>query len=130
MSDTYCVDVRYDNSDLACSRDAEITAVIEKNHGEVNGNGQDLETRQRDLHGVTVTHPMTHTPDVTPIFTTVPDVPPRDVLPALARLLIDLDRRSRQGGQELPNDGALIMLKELSLDPVAPRLTSPCPPQN
>ena len=74
--------------------------------------------------------PMTHTPDVTPIFTTVPDVPPRDVLPALARLLIDLDRRSRQGGQELPNDGALIMLKELSLDPVAPRLTSPCPPQN
>ena len=44
---------------------------------------------------------MTRFPDVIPEFVTV-DAPERDVLPALARLLIDLDRRgeTRPDGQE------------------------------
>ena len=72
---------------------------------------------------------MTRFPDVIPEFVTV-DAPERDVLPALARLLIDLDRHgeTRPDGQELLKDGPVIMLK--SLDPLDLRLTSPCPSNN
>jgi hypothetical protein len=73
---------------------------------------------------------MTCAPDVTPVFVTQSDVPPRNVLPALARLLIDLDRRSRPDGQKLTNDGPLMMLKESSLDPVPFWMMQPCPSQN
>jgi hypothetical protein len=66
---------------------------------------------------------MTSFPDVTPLFVTKTDVPPRNVLPALARLLIDMDRRLK-----LTNDGSPMMLKELS--PVAPWMMRPCPSQN
>jgi len=68
---------------------------------------------------------MTFTPDVTPVFVTKSDVPPRNVLPALARLLIDMDRRQKQ---KLTNDGSPMILKELS--PVAPWMMQPCPSQN
>jgi hypothetical protein len=47
------------------------------------------------------------------------------VLPALARLLIDIDRR-----QKLTNDGSPIMLKELPLNPVAPWMTQQCHTNN
>lgn len=64
-------------------------------------------------------------PDVTPVFITKSDAPPRNVLPALARLLIDIDRR-----QKLTNDGSPIMLKELPLNPVAPWMTQQCHTNN
>ena len=63
--------------------------------------------------------------DVTPVFVIDPNAPPGNVVPALARLLIDMDRR-----QKLLKDGPVIMLKELSLDPVAPGVASSCPTQN
>lgn len=66
---------------------------------------------------------MTARPEVTPVFVVVPDVPPRDVLPALARLLIDMARR-----QKLANEGPPIMLEESS--PIAPLVVSSCPTQN
>jgi len=66
---------------------------------------------------------MTAKPEVIPVFVVVPDAAPRDVLPALARLLIDMARR-----QKLANEGSLIMLEESS--PVAPLVVSPCPTQN
>jgi hypothetical protein len=68
---------------------------------------------------------MTARPDVTPVFVIDPNAPPGNVVPALARLLIDMDR-----GQKLLKDGPVIMLKELSLDPVAPGVASSCPTQN
>jgi hypothetical protein len=77
---------------------------------------------------------MTFAPDITPVFVTKCDVPPRNVLPALARLLIDMDRRSRQDQQndqqKLTNEGSPMMLKELSLNPVAPWMMQSCPSQN
>ena len=45
-------------------------------------------------------------PDVTPVFVADPDAPPGNVVPALARLLIDMARRN------LTNEGPPIMLKE------------------
>jgi hypothetical protein len=68
---------------------------------------------------------MTAKNDVIPVFVIDPSAPLGNVVPALARLLIDMDRR-----QKLPNDGPVIMLKELSLDPVAPGMASSCPTQN
>jgi hypothetical protein len=73
---------------------------------------------------------MTCAPDVTPVFITKSDVPPRNVLPALARLLIDMDRRQKQ---KLTNDGPPTMLKEFSLDtvaPMAPWMMQQCHTQN
>jgi hypothetical protein len=69
--------------------------------------------------------PMTAKNDITPVFITDPDAPPGNVVPVLARLLIDMDRR-----QKLLKDGPVIMLKELSLDFVAPGVASSCPTQN
>ena len=69
--------------------------------------------------------PMTAKNDVTPVFVTKSDVPPRNVLPALARLLIDMDRRQKQ---KLTNDGSPMMLKESS--PVAPWMMQQCHTQN
>jgi len=66
---------------------------------------------------------MTFARDITPVFIAKSDAPPRNVLPALARLLIDIDRR-----QKLTNEGSPIMLKEL--DPVAPWMTQPCHTNN
>ena len=66
---------------------------------------------------------MTLARDVTPLFVTKSDVPPRNVLPALAQLLIDMDRRLK-----LTNDGSLMMLKESS--PATPWMMQPCPSQN
>jgi hypothetical protein len=71
---------------------------------------------------------MTLAPDVTPVFVTKSDVPLRNALPALARLLIDLDRRSRQAEQKLTNEGSPIMLKESS--PTAPWMMQQCHTQN
>lgn len=68
---------------------------------------------------------MTAIPDVTPVFVTRFDVPPRNVLPALARLLIDIDRRQKQ---KLTNDGSPMILKELA--PAAPWMMQPCATQN
>jgi len=76
-----------------------------------------------DYRILKVKHPMTAIPDVTPLFVTKTDVPPRNVLPALARLLIDMDRRLK-----LTNDGSLMMLKESS--PATPWMMQPCPSQN
>ena len=44
--------------------------------------------------------------DVTPVFLTDPNAPPGNVVPALARLLIDVARRN------LTNEGPPIMLEE------------------
>ena len=49
---------------------------------------------------------MTIISDVTPIFTTDPAAPPGNLVPVLARLLIDAARR-----QKLTNDGRPTMLK-------------------
>ena len=68
---------------------------------------------------------MTIASDITPVFVTKSDVPPRNVLPALARLLIDVDRR-----QKLTNVGSPMMLKELPLDPAAPWMMQQCHTQN
>jgi hypothetical protein len=67
---------------------------------------------------------MTLAPDVTPVFVTKSDAASRNVLPALARLLIDMDRR-----QKLTNEGSPMMLEELPLIPVAPWMQS-CHTQN
>ena len=66
---------------------------------------------------------MTFAPEITPVFVIKHDAQPRNVLPALARLLIDMDRR-----QKLTNDGPPMMLKELS--PVASWMMQPCHTQN
>ena len=58
---------------------------------------------------------MTLIPDVTPVFVTVPDAPARNVLPALARLLIDMARR-----QKLTNEGSPMMLKGPSVSTRVP----------
>ena len=68
---------------------------------------------------------MTIASDVTPVFVTKSDASPRNVLPALARLLIDMDRR-----QKLTSDGSAMMLKELPSDPTTPWMMQPCPSQN
>jgi hypothetical protein len=52
MSETYRVDVQYDNSDLTCSRDAEIREVFEANQCEDQDSGQDLESNARYLHAI------------------------------------------------------------------------------
>jgi hypothetical protein len=67
--------------------------------------------------------PMTAKNDVIPVFSIDPSAPLANVLPALARLLIDMDRRLK-----LTNDGAPMMLKEL--DPTTPWMQQPCPSQN
>ena len=64
-------------------------------------------------------------PDVTPVFAHDPDAEPADVVPALARLLIDMARR-----EKLTNGGPPIMLKESPLAPGTPWSVSPCPAQN
>jgi len=78
-----------------------------------------------DLNHTVRLQPMTIASDITPVFVTKSDVPPRNVLPALARLLIDVDRR-----QKLTNDGSPMMLKELPLDPAAPWMMQQCHTQN
>lgn len=66
---------------------------------------------------------MTFAQSITPVFITKSDAPPRNMLPALARLLIDIDRR-----QKLTNEGSPIMLKES--DPATPWMMQPCHTQN
>ena len=67
---------------------------------------------------------MTLTHDVTPVFVINTAAPPGNVLPSLARLLIDLGRR-----QSLTSQGQPMMLKELPLTPIAPWMQS-CPTPN
>ena len=67
---------------------------------------------------------MTFTSDVTPVFVVNTTAQPGNVLPALARLLIDLGQR-----QSLTNQGRPMMLKELPLTPIAPWM-QPCPTLN
>jgi len=61
---------------------------------------------------------MTAVCDVSPVFIPSPDAPPGNVLPALARLLIDLRRKN------LTNKSLPAMLEELPVDLVAPRMPS------
>jgi len=71
---------------------------------------------------------MTRSCDIAPVFVTKSDVPPRNVLPALARLLIDMDRRCRSEQEKLTNEGSPMILKEL--DPAAPWMMQQCHIQN
>jgi len=61
---------------------------------------------------------MTVVCDVTPVFIPSPDAPPGNVVPALARLLIDLRR------ENLTNRIRPTMLEELPVNLVAPRMPS------
>ena len=67
---------------------------------------------------------MTLASDVTPVFVVSTAAPPGNVVPSLARLLIDLGRR-----RSLTNQGRPIMLKELPLTPIASWMQS-CPTPN
>jgi len=66
---------------------------------------------------------MTLAPSVTPVFVIKHDAQPRNVLPALARLLIDIDRRLK-----LTNEGSPMMLKESA--PEAPWMMHQCHTRN
>jgi len=72
---------------------------------------------------------MTAIPDVTPVFLIDTAAPPGNVVPALARLLIDMARPSRQSQQKLTREGSLMMLEESPLNPVALWM-QPCHTQN